>query len=100
MCLGNRASDTTRWINQQLFTLWQLSVDCVKSHECDRRIKYAQAGFAQSTCLAQICVGRHGDLSFFCEFEAPEIEFICNHDVLVKFQVKGGDIKIKPRGVS
>lgn len=97
MCSVNRASDVTYWVNQQLATLWKISVDCTEKHGYG--IKPSKPEVAYGTCLAQVCVGKHGvkpcreDLLFFSEFDSPKVQFICNHDVYLFFRLKKGHFK-------
>lgn len=96
MCSGNKAAAATYWVNQQLATLWKLSVDCADKHGYG--IKPSKPEVALGSCLAQLCVGKHrskpckdsSDLLFFSRFESPCIQFICNHSVLLFFKIKSG----------
>jgi hypothetical protein len=98
MCPGNRAIETVDWLNKQLTALWEVSDRCVAKH--GRRVKHSQPEIAISSCLAQLCVGGSrsnssiDDAAFFCEFDAPTIEFICNHDVLLRLHIKSGQYKL------
>jgi hypothetical protein len=97
MCPENRPAATIIWLNQQLQALWKASDDCVTKH--GRKVKPSQHEIAHATCLAQLCVGGSRfkpsieDASFFCEFAAPKIDFICNHDVLLLLNIKSGHFK-------
>jgi hypothetical protein len=99
MCLGNKAPQATIWVNEQVKVLWGLSKTCV-DHYC-LGFKSPITEVVLSTALAQLCVGRHpnpsnpskNDLDFYATFGAPELEFICNHDVIITFKLESGSFK-------
>ncbi|KAF8578110.1 hypothetical protein K439DRAFT_1663900 [Ramaria rubella] len=100
MCLGNRASDSADYINNQLDFLWRLSAKCVEKH--GRGVKATKTEVEYGSCLAQICLGQQDikpvedGLDFFATFgAAPELKFICNHEVVLLLHLKSGHYKLK-----
>jgi hypothetical protein len=100
MCVGNKAPQATFWINKQVQALWELAQKCVDKHSPG--IKPGTTEILLSTALAQLCVGSHPslsnaastDLDFHTTFDAPELDFVCNHEVVVTFKLKSGHFKV------
>lgn len=94
MCLGNRAENSAHFINGQLASLWQNAANCVQKHA--KNFKPTESAVEFGTSLAQFYgpdrfeVGEKRDTSFFVTFEAPRVEFVCNHEVILFLALKDG----------
>ncbi|KAF8519034.1 hypothetical protein BU17DRAFT_66191 [Hysterangium stoloniferum] len=103
MCVGNRAPSAAHYINKQVQSLWELSNECVEKHGVG--IKATRAEVEYGSALSQICIGKQKtinpsvkDLTFFASFgAAPQIKFICNHDILLIFTIKSGHYRLDGR---
>ncbi|KAF8519038.1 hypothetical protein BU17DRAFT_66195 [Hysterangium stoloniferum] len=99
MCIGNRAASSAYYINKQIEILWELSNECVKKHGYG--IRPSRTEIEYGSCLSQVCIGKHKqvqpshkDLSFFASFgAAPQIKFICNHEVVLILHINTGHYK-------
>jgi len=96
MCLGNRAESSAHYINSQLVSLYENAQNCTAKHGTG--LKPTSSVVEYSTCLWEwYGPGKHArhqpskaDLAFYAKFGAPRIEFVCNHEVILFFELKEG----------
>ncbi|EKM50129.1 uncharacterized protein PHACADRAFT_153519 [Phanerochaete carnosa HHB-10118-sp] len=95
MCVGeNNAPQAQHYLNAQLGALYENAVGCVERHgkglqpDADHKYSFAPAEFYY---------GKHrrgqaskADMMFYTSFGKPKLEFICNHDVIIRLTLKEG----------
>ena len=98
MCLGNRAEASAAYINAQLSALWTNAEHCTEKHGTGLRPTVSAVEYG--TCLYEhYGAGKHArynpsknDLSFYARFNAPRLQFVCNHEVVLHLTVKDGHL--------
>ncbi|KAJ3554928.1 hypothetical protein NM688_g2854 [Phlebia brevispora] len=96
MCVGeNCAPQATHYINAQIGALYDNALGCVERHskglKPDEDHKYSFA-------LAEFYFGRHrgrgqaskSDMLFHASFGKPSVDFICNHDAILRLNLTEG----------
>ena len=104
MCLGNRARAASDYVNGQLRTLYDNSLYYVEHHGTGSRP--AETVIEYATCPAEFYgPGRHRhqrsttDLTFFSKFGQPRVEFICNHELILKLNIIEGHYNLENQKV-
>ena len=106
MCYGeNSAQHASHYVNSQLKALWENAVECARHHGSELA---AEETHRYAYALAQFSFGRlrnggvltPGDFQFFAEFATPELEFACNHDVILHLRVTEGHYRSDIRSSS
>ncbi|KAL4248925.1 hypothetical protein ABKN59_007566 [Abortiporus biennis] len=96
MCFGeNSAPHATHYLNAQLTALWENATECVAHHGNGLKPSDSQK---YSFSLAEFFYGKHrgrghaskADMMFHAYFGRPQLEFICNHDALLRLHLKEG----------
>lgn len=98
MCLdGNNAPHSAHYINAQLTALYENSEECVAHHahglKAHERVRFDFA-------LAEFFYSHRGrvaaveDMLFAAEFHRPELEFVCNHEVIIRFHIHNGHLNL------
>ena len=106
MCLGNRAESSAHYINSQLVSLYENAKRCTEKHGTG--LKPTSSVVEYSTCLYEwYGPGKHRrhepakrDLYFYASFNAPRIEFVCNHEVILFLDIAEGHFKIESQKVN
>ena len=104
MCLGNRARAASDYVNGQLRALYENALYCVRHHGTGSKPTVATIEYA--TCLAEFYgPGKHHqnrcttDLAFFAKFGKPRVEFICNHELILKLNIIEGHYNLENQKV-
>ncbi|KZT64494.1 hypothetical protein DAEQUDRAFT_678489 [Daedalea quercina L-15889] len=91
MCVGeNCAPQAVHYMNAQLAALYENAVDCIKHH--DRTNKPAEQ-FKYSHALAEFTYSlpySRNQTMFHATFDKPHLEFICNHDAILRLKINKG----------
>ncbi|KZT05942.1 uncharacterized protein LAESUDRAFT_206407 [Laetiporus sulphureus 93-53] len=97
MCFGeNCAPQAARYVNSQLIALHENAVECLRTHEqvhrTDDHLRYshALADFVYGRARAKVANSSDYDSMFHASFDAPQVEFLCNHDVVMRIMIKEG----------
>ncbi|KAH9934103.1 hypothetical protein B0H21DRAFT_834949 [Amylocystis lapponica] len=94
MCVGeNCAPQSAHYINAQLTALYQNALDCLENHEnADRPQKqYQYANALAQFSLPVSDVGGQAKANLFrASFDKPQLEFVCNHDVILHLRIHEG----------
>lgn len=94
MCLGNRAESSAHFINGQLKSQWENATKCVQKHA--KNFKPTESVIEFGTSLAQFYgpdrfdIGGKRETSFLAKFNAPHVEFVCNHEVVLFLNLREG----------
>lgn len=100
MCYGeNNAVHTVSYLNSQLHALWEISSQCLESHDThlkpdsNHRYSYALAEyyFGKHRPAAQACVA---DMWFHATFKSPALRFLCDHEALVTLSIEEGHFNV------
>ncbi|TFY68932.1 hypothetical protein EVJ58_g722 [Rhodofomes roseus] len=91
MCVGeNCAPQAVHYMNAQLTALYENAVDCIKSHEWKdkpaEQFKYSH-GLAEYSYVPPYS---RNQTMFHATFGKPHLEFICNHDAILRLKIKKG----------
>ena len=101
MCLKNRSYNSASYLNAQLTGLWDNAKHCANdSDHWTQRTGETELG----TCLYQTFDLQHFDhpsidtakFSFHAKFGKPSIEFVCNHEIILKLTVTEGHYNPHP----
>ncbi|EKM54028.1 uncharacterized protein PHACADRAFT_257609 [Phanerochaete carnosa HHB-10118-sp] len=96
MCHGeNNAPHATSYLNAQLQALWKISSECVEHHGTYLK---PDLNYRYSFALAEYYYGKHrsgaqaavDDMWFHAKFQAPTLDFLCNHEALVQINIDEG----------
>ncbi|TFY58803.1 hypothetical protein EVJ58_g6189 [Rhodofomes roseus] len=97
MCFGeNCAPQATQYINAQLAVLHANAASCFQEHANAQK---AEEQFRYSHALYDFVYGKVArrrqskagyDTEFHATFDKPDLEFICNHDVILRIKIKTG----------
>ena len=96
---GNSATQSVRYLNAQVISLYQNAADCVES--CGTLLNFKSEEYDKtkySRSLAQYHyigpkpkqVISTQELFFFANFAAPKVTFICNHEAILYLTIKDG----------
>lgn len=97
MCLGNRALASINFLNQQYQALYGNAKSCTEHYGTGLRPQRSEVEYG--TCLYEFYgpgkqAGRNpskNDLSCWFSFaQAPKLEFVCNHEVILYFYTTDG----------
>lgn len=96
MCLGNRAEASAHYVNGQLGALYENAMACTAKHGTG--LKPTEDAVEYGTCLYEYYgPGKHAcsqlsrhDLSFYAKFAKPELDFVCNHEVILFINIQEG----------
>ncbi|KIP08274.1 hypothetical protein PHLGIDRAFT_509076 [Phlebiopsis gigantea 11061_1 CR5-6] len=100
MCVGeNNALHTIAYLNAQLQSLWGISSECVESRGTNMK---PEPTHRYSFALAEWHFGRHRpdlqasveDMMFHARFDAPRLDFLCNHEALFKINIADGHFNL------
>ncbi|KAI0632188.1 hypothetical protein C8Q77DRAFT_1158853 [Trametes polyzona] len=99
MCTDeNSAPQAVRYLNAQLAVLHQNADLCLQEHPNARTEEnkhfYALAEFAVQRPTALSSLPSETDSLFWASFFAPELKFICDHDVLLILRIAKGHIAL------
>lgn len=105
MCFeGNSAPLSNRYLNAQLFALWENAVDCYKQDLSPPLDPPVDSNSKQTRALAQFHYvdqpeGNPGDaiVPFYAEFDQPKVECICDNAALLFLVIKQGHIDLDKR---
>ncbi|KAI0826877.1 hypothetical protein BC628DRAFT_226366 [Trametes gibbosa] len=90
----NSAPHAVRYLNAQLAVLHKNAELCLQEHTNSRKEEnkhsYALAEFAVQRPAATTQIPSMADSLFYASFQAPELKFICAHDVLLKITFSEG----------
>ena len=96
MCYGeNNALHASHYVNAQLKALWENAVECATRQGTDlsldeiHRYSFALAQFSFGKLRSRGAISP-ADFQFFASFGAPELEFACNHDVILHLRITDG----------
>ncbi|OCH90224.1 hypothetical protein OBBRIDRAFT_731201 [Obba rivulosa] len=95
MCVGeNNAPQAAHYINSQLSALYENAISCIKEHYNSQR---HGEQYRYSYALAQFDYGKfrgkfieHDEMMFHAKFDKPQLDFICNHDVILRLKITEG----------
>ncbi|KZT65461.1 hypothetical protein DAEQUDRAFT_676750 [Daedalea quercina L-15889] len=92
MCIGeNCARQAVRYVNAQLSAHYENAVDCVNNHNQYQKptqkssYSHALAGFTYSSKKQTL---------FRATFDKPRLEFICNHDAILRLKIKSATYRL------
>ena len=105
----NSAPHAVRYLNAQLAVLHQNAQKCLEEHDQARTeenstLLYSFLSAVASSveynrtehfyALAEFTVYKPGsiDTAFHATFGKPELEFLCDHDVIIHFNIKTGNL--------
>ncbi|PIL22598.1 hypothetical protein GSI_15287 [Ganoderma sinense ZZ0214-1] len=85
----NGAPHAVRYLNAQLAVLHENAQKCLEEHD-QARTEENKHFYA----LAEFTVYKPGsiDTAFHATFGKPELEFLCDHDVIIHFNIKTGNL--------
>ncbi|KZT65463.1 hypothetical protein DAEQUDRAFT_524238 [Daedalea quercina L-15889] len=91
MCVGeNCAPQAVHYMNAQLAALYENAADCIKHHDWTNKpaeqFKYSHA-LAEFTYVPPYS---RNQTMFHATFDKPHLEFICNHDAILRLKIKKG----------
>ena len=102
---GNSASQSARYINGQLTTLWENAVECVEdggeyidacAEDYEKRtFVRAPAQFYFYGKKAPRTVLFPDSLLFEARFGKPELKFVCNHEAVLYINIKSGRLNLE-----
>ena len=102
MCLGNRAAGSSRYINSQFRAQWDNAKACAEIYVKGR--KPDDAAIERGTCLREFygppatkrgrSQAKDDPLCHFL-FDTPHLEFVCNHEVVLFFELISGRFVLK-----
>ena len=95
MCTGNQAENSQRYLNGQLKLLWENARCCLDKSGDHLSLKSGQ------TCLVEYNYGTspakprrnqhtQDDFLFSASFAVPELQFLCNHEVILWLRITDG----------
>ncbi|OSX64959.1 hypothetical protein POSPLADRAFT_1044390 [Postia placenta MAD-698-R-SB12] len=92
MCVGeNCAPQAVHYMNAQLTALYENALSCVKEHDVAHKhpeqTKYSHA-LAEYSYIDPDSRGLH--TMFKATFDKPSVEFICNHDAVLRLKIHKG----------
>ncbi|CCL98532.1 uncharacterized protein FIBRA_00531 [Fibroporia radiculosa] len=92
MCVGeNCAPQASHYVVAQLTALYENAVECVKSHDpADKSLEISQYSHALAQYSFVDQNVRSNNIMFHAKFGQPQLEFICNHDVVLCFTISSG----------
>lgn len=105
MCLGNRAESSVCFINAQLRAHYENAKRCSEKQDLSKKPPSSVVEFG--TCLFEYydrgrrAVAKRSaknDVLFSARFDAPELEFICNHDAILYIRPVKGSYAINSEG--
>lgn len=95
MCVGNRADNAVRYVNAQLAVAWENAKYCTEKHGNGSRPTKRE--IEHGTCIYEFfgpadraLDPARKEYSFYAKFDAPYIEFICDHELLLHSIFKDG----------
>ncbi|EIW59592.1 uncharacterized protein TRAVEDRAFT_122355 [Trametes versicolor FP-101664 SS1] len=99
MCTDeNSAPHAVRYLNAQLAVLHENAERCLQEHPNARTEKnkhfYALAEFAVQRPASATQIPSENDSLFYASFHAPDLKFICDHDVFLKLSFANGHIAV------
>lgn len=124
MCLGeNSAPHAVAYLNAQLQALWSIALECVHRHGTYMKPDPSHRAYPLHTwmywrliwvlpgysfALAEWYFGKHRsggqasaqDMMFHARFEAPRLDFLCNHEALFKINIEEGHFNQDSDGAS
>jgi len=96
MCHGNSAQASANFINAQLSALWQNSKTCNDEEgqgkkPKDTTVKYGIA--LREFHGAETKTGDSETAAFHAVFQAPRMEFVCGHELVLFLKIEDGHYK-------
>lgn len=100
---GNSASQSARYLNGQLSTLWENALECIEESP---GIDFQCEDYEKTACnraLGQFhffgkklarSVASTDDCLFACAFAKPELKFICNHEAVLHLNLQTGQLNL------
>ncbi|KAH9937112.1 uncharacterized protein B0H18DRAFT_867006 [Fomitopsis serialis] len=97
MCFGeNCALQATQYVNAQLAVLHANAMSCFREHENSQKpeehLRYGHAlyDFVYGKVAKRRQTKAGYDTEFHALFDKPVIDFICNHDAILRIKIKSG----------
>ncbi|TFY74900.1 hypothetical protein EWM64_g9112, partial [Hericium alpestre] len=107
MCVGNRAQSSIVYVNGQLHALYTNATKCVDQHLGKPYLKPTSTPLYYGVALSMGFIGEHkesnsttDDLAFYASFGQPEIEFPCNHEVILRLKLDSGHYYLNPANIA
>jgi hypothetical protein len=99
MCVGENSADhAVKYLNAQLSVLHSNALECVSRHSNGlvpsrpHQYSFALAEFHLTSGRGP--VKTQEDLEFYAAFEAPRLEFVCNHEAVLYLKMKTGHFDV------
>ena len=101
---GNSASQSTRYLNGQLSTLWENAIECMEE---GGHANFQCEDYEKTACTRALAefhffgkkpprsVTSTDDLLFSCTFTKPELKFICNHEAVLYLNLHRGQLNLE-----
>lgn len=92
---GNNADHASDYVNSQLSALWRIAGQCAEHYRKDGDDLFALPGYDIVLKEFRYRTGtkKNPIFEFEAAFGVPEVEFICNHELLVHLHVESAVLR-------